>query len=326
MIIVYIGIIVIVLVGIYKIKIGYSVERSRTIHAPAETVFAIIRDLKTWSKLNSWFIHEPEANMTYSDNYKEVGGSYSWSGKLIGSGTLEHTEIIPDTYITQKLTFIKPMKAICECFWEVDAHDNSCTVKWKMKGKIPLFLCFIIPYMRRMLEKDFTFGLNMLAMHVDPEEEQYHFHFKGIHETPHCHYVYKDFNGPISQVQEFARHAFPELTAQLEKDSIKITGNPFALTWNITKDTIHYAVALPVEKNTSSTLKIHELYSTKAIKLMLHGSYAHIPEAFACMMEQAKMLRSEVALSPKSPALEIYETMIPDKEQESVTALYLPVK
>ena len=59
-----------------------SVQRSTTINAPVETVFAEIRDFKKWPVWSPWLICEPECAVTYAAD----GKAYDWDGEVVGSG------------------------------------------------------------------------------------------------------------------------------------------------------------------------------------------------------------------------------------------------
>ena len=56
---------------------SFNARRSLEIDASPEAVFAAIVDLKSWPAWSPWLIHEPEAQIEYSDDYSSEGGWYS---------------------------------------------------------------------------------------------------------------------------------------------------------------------------------------------------------------------------------------------------------
>ena len=63
----------------------FTVEKSIEIEAPIEKVYAAIRDFREWVPWSLWLISEPDCPLDYGED----GKSYSWEGKIIGSGKME---------------------------------------------------------------------------------------------------------------------------------------------------------------------------------------------------------------------------------------------
>ena len=63
----------------------FSVSRTILIQAPLQTVHATVRDFKQWPVWSPWLIAEPDCRVTYADD----GKSYTWDGRITGSGEME---------------------------------------------------------------------------------------------------------------------------------------------------------------------------------------------------------------------------------------------
>ena len=98
----------------------FRVQRSLEIEAPIEAAFAAVLDLKSWPHWSPWLMHEPVADLVYSDNYQSEGGYYSWEGKVVGAGKLTHLEIRPNRSIHQQIEFLKPFKSVNQVDWEFE--------------------------------------------------------------------------------------------------------------------------------------------------------------------------------------------------------------
>ena len=91
---------------------SFRIERSTTIKAPSEKVFALINDYKQWEAWSPWEKIDPALKRTYSGAASGVGAIYEWSGnKDIGQGRMEIVESTPSTKVSLKLDFITPFEA-----------------------------------------------------------------------------------------------------------------------------------------------------------------------------------------------------------------------
>ena len=69
---------------------SFRIERSATINAPAEKVFAEISDFQQWRGWSPWEGKDPNLKRTYSGAARGTGAVYAWEGnKNVGSGRME---------------------------------------------------------------------------------------------------------------------------------------------------------------------------------------------------------------------------------------------
>ena len=58
----------------------FRVERSASIAAPADVVYARIASFRAWESWSPWEKLDPELQRTYGGSDRGVGASYAWKG------------------------------------------------------------------------------------------------------------------------------------------------------------------------------------------------------------------------------------------------------
>ena len=87
----------------------YLVERSTTIHAPAELIFAYIADFHRWTAWSPWEGLDPEMRRTYSGPDSGPGATYAWAGnRKAGEGRMEGTNQVEPSRLTSMDKMIGP--------------------------------------------------------------------------------------------------------------------------------------------------------------------------------------------------------------------------
>jgi carbon monoxide dehydrogenase subunit G len=139
----------------------FRVQRSATIKAPPEKIFAFINDFRRWTVWSPFEKIDPEMKRTYGATAAGPGATYAWDGnKNIGSGSMTMVDSSPSKVII-KLDFLRPFEAhnIAE-FTLVPAGDST-SVTWSMHGPVPYFAKIIHMFMNmdRMVGGQFAAGL-----------------------------------------------------------------------------------------------------------------------------------------------------------------------
>lgn len=112
----------------------FHVERSTTIEAPPEVVFAQINDLHQWSNWNPFEKVDPTIKMTYEGLSSGVGASYHYVGGQMGEGRMTITGVRPNERVAVKAEFIKPMAAVNDIEFTLEPAGEGVTVTWAMSG------------------------------------------------------------------------------------------------------------------------------------------------------------------------------------------------
>ena len=140
----------------------FTVQRSASIKAPAEKVFAFINDFRQWPAWSPYEKIDPQMKRTYGAKTAGQGATYAWDGnKNIGSGSMEILDAPAPQKVAIKLDFTRPFEAhnIAE-FTLVPAGDAT-DVTWSMRGPVPYFAKIIHVFMDmdKMVGGQFAEGL-----------------------------------------------------------------------------------------------------------------------------------------------------------------------
>jgi uncharacterized protein YndB with AHSA1/START domain len=148
----------------------FHVERTATMKAPPEKIFAVLEDFHQWSAWSPWDKLDPKMTRSHSGAERGVGAIYEWQGnKDVGKGKMELVEATPNTKIVQKLTFIEPWEAQNTVTFTITAKGAETDVTWAMDGDNEFIgkLMGIFMDMDGMIGKDFEAGLANLKALVE---------------------------------------------------------------------------------------------------------------------------------------------------------------
>jgi len=140
----------------------FQVQRSVSIKAAADKIFAIINDHQNWRSWSPWDKLDPNMKSTISTPSSGVGASYAWEGNnKAGSGRATIVETIPPTKLVSRLEMLKPMKAENRVEFTLEPHGDSTVVTWTMTGTQNLMMKVIGIFINcnNMVGKDFEKGL-----------------------------------------------------------------------------------------------------------------------------------------------------------------------
>jgi uncharacterized protein YndB with AHSA1/START domain len=143
----------------------FRVERSTTIKAPPEKIFALINDFKQWEAWSPWEKIDPGLKRTYSGATNGVGSIYEWSGnKDIGQGRMEIVESTPPAKVSLKLDFVTPFEAHNRVDFTLAQQGDMTTVTQAMYGPSPYVskLMSIVFSMEKMVGGKYEEGLATL--------------------------------------------------------------------------------------------------------------------------------------------------------------------
>ena len=164
-----------VLVGITMLLPSkYSVERSVTMDAPAETIFAHVNDFKQWPNWMPWIQKDPNMALTFGEKTSGEGAWYSWTSenREVGNGKLSIVEVQPGSFIKTKLEFEGQDPGYGT--WTFEPSGEQTTVTWGMAGDMgmnPVGKVFA-QLMDGMVGPDFEKGLASIKAITEKEFEE----------------------------------------------------------------------------------------------------------------------------------------------------------
>jgi len=140
----------------------FRVERSISIEAPSEKIFAILNDFhlsQSWSPFEK---KDPTMKRTFGGAASGKGAVYEFDGnKEVGKGRLMITDTAPPSKITIALDMVEPFEAHNTVEFTLGANGDSTKVTWAMHGPqsyMMKVLSFFIDC-DKMVGKDFEAGL-----------------------------------------------------------------------------------------------------------------------------------------------------------------------
>jgi hypothetical protein len=168
-IIVVLGIVIILVAAVLILALtkpdSFSVQRATTIKASPEKILPLIEDFHSWALWSPWETVDPKMKKTYSGATTGKGAVYEWEGNMaVGKGRMEITEVIPNSGVTIKLDFEKPMEGHNIAKFSLAASGDNTTVTWTMHGPANLMskVMQVFASMDKMVGTQFGKGLSNL--------------------------------------------------------------------------------------------------------------------------------------------------------------------
>ncbi len=143
----------------------FRVARAISIKAAPDKVFALISDLRGWSRWSPYEKKDPGMMKRYSGAPNGAGAAFEWQGSQeVGKGRLEITQALPSSKVTMRLHMLAPIEAENDVEFTLETEGDATHVTWSMQGQMPyiskVFSVFID--MDSMIGTDFETGLASL--------------------------------------------------------------------------------------------------------------------------------------------------------------------
>ncbi|MDP9171905.1 MAG: SRPBCC family protein [Acidobacteriota bacterium] len=143
----------------------YHVERSTTIAAPPDRVYALVNDFHNWDDWSPWAKLDPAMTHSVSGPAAGTGSTYTWSGNdKAGAGTMIIRDSQPDSHVGIHLAFTKPYASSSDVAFSIKPQGPGTAVVWSMDGENGFMLkaMSLFTSMDKMIGPDFEKGLGQL--------------------------------------------------------------------------------------------------------------------------------------------------------------------
>ena len=304
---------------------SFRVRRSLDIETPIESAFDAVLDLTSWPQWSPWLLHEPEAEIIYSDDCRAEEGFYSWDGKAVGAGSITHVSIRRPVSIHQQLEFTRPYKSVNQVDWEFEKQGDHCVVSWEMSGAMPFLFRPMAKRMEPMIGRDFELGLALLAGYLQPGMPYPQLEFGGAEELEGFGYWAIPCHGKLRQLESSRRGSIETLRASEAAQM----GFSLTLFHGFDPKVADYQaeIAIPVGDNPPpSNYQRRQFDGGQYFKLTLNGDLSFVPLAWHALASHCRM--HKIKTEPGRPALEIYhqDPGSTTAGEPTVTTLYLPTR
>ena len=148
----------------------FRVERSVSIKAPPEKIYALMNDFHKFRAWSPWEQLDPQMQRSYSGAASGKGAVYAWQGnKEVGAGRMEIMDAVAPSKVLIKLDFMQPFEAHNTTEYALRPQGDSTTVSWAMYGPSPFIakVMGIFASMDSMVGKDFEKGLAKLKAEAE---------------------------------------------------------------------------------------------------------------------------------------------------------------
>ena len=149
---------------------SFRVQRTVSIKAPPEKIFALINDFKAWPLWSPYEKKDPAMKRSYGAVTAGKGATYAWEGdKNVGQGSMEILEASSPRKFVIKLDFLKPFEAHNTGEFVLEPKGDTTSVTWAIYGPSPFMSKVIGTFINfdNMIGKDFEQGLASLKAAVE---------------------------------------------------------------------------------------------------------------------------------------------------------------
>jgi uncharacterized protein YndB with AHSA1/START domain len=140
----------------------YHVERSVTVAAPPQVVFAIVNDLRRYPEWSPWQRLDPAMTSAIEGSGVGPGSAYTWRGNdQVGEGRMTITASVPASDVALRLEFLKPWQATSDVHLRFQPEGGGSRVTWAIDGgnNYMAKLMTLFVSMDSLLGRDFDSGL-----------------------------------------------------------------------------------------------------------------------------------------------------------------------
>lgn len=153
----------------------FRIQRSISINAPPERVFALIDTLGSWPRWAPQDREDPSMKRMFSGPANGKGAVSDWTGSgSSGRGRMLITESLPPKKVSVQVDWVKPFAARNVNDFVLESTETSTKVTWTMQGPnlYVMRIMSVFVNMDRTMGKHFETGLVNLKAVAEHEPER----------------------------------------------------------------------------------------------------------------------------------------------------------
>jgi effector-binding domain-containing protein len=283
------------------VVIGYllpqqvHIERSITVERPATMMFELLNSYKYFNQWSPWAKRDPKAQFIISGPDSGVGARMSWVGEphLVGSGWQEIVASKPYEQINIKLDF--DTQGLADTGFMLAAEGDSTRVTWFFDSDLTEGVNFLDSFLARYfgllfdrwVGGDYELGLANLKQYAESlpvsDFSQLEIELVDV-EAQKILFVTSTSSQDPADIAIAMAAAYEEISAFLNKNGIRMRGQPMAITRAWEEGGYEFDAAIPVDyipAELSGNIRSGLSPEGPAVRAMHHGGYDQMMPTYA---------------------------------------------
>jgi hypothetical protein len=275
-------------------------------------------------------IADPGAKVSITGSPGGAGSTYTWSGEVTGDGEMELRQAQGDRRLEIELRFLKPFKTTAEVVFDLQPSAAGTRLTWRMDGRMPWFLFWMIPMMKTFVGLDYHRGLLMLKDWIETGKIESKVTPHGITLVGPLRMFGVRASAHVEQVGPTARPAMERCQQLFAQAGLPPSGEGIAVyhRMDVKRGTLDFTLGYLVPESAvlPAGLDLHEwkLPATRAFRVEHAGAYHHLGNGWSVANQ---LTRHRKLKQSKAGAFEIYR----DSPQDTASArlrvdIFLPLR
>ncbi len=334
-----VGLVILLLLAAFVVT-GYllpkqvHIERSISVNRPANMMFELLNGYRYYNEWSPWAERDPQAEFVVSGPDTGVGARLSWIGEphLVGSGWQEIVASKPYEEINIKLDF--DAQGIADTGFKLVSLGNATQVTWFFDSDLTEGVNFIDSFLARYfgllfdrwVGGDYERGLANLKQYAESmdvsEFSQIEIELVNVISQDILFVTSSSSQESVDVAQAMAT-AYAEISAFMNINGIKMTGQPMAITRAWQEGGYQFDAAIPVDfvpAQLSGNINSGQSPAGPAVRAVHRGAYDQMMPSY----EKLAAYMSAHGLSQGTLSWEHYVSDPGNTEQQDmITHIYI---